>query len=96
MGLYRILNSSTHFDYSAINCVHRIALELLKIDSYTLDPHLIERTGQHSMNFQTSLILLEETIIRGDMTKIVGADQEEIGEQGDRKRGRLRKAGGLL
>lgn len=50
-------------------------MELLKIDGYTLDPQIIERTGQHSMNFQTSLILLEETLIRGNMNKIVGSEQ---------------------
>ena len=75
LGLHKILSSSKQFDYSAINCVHRIAMELLKIDGYTLDPQIIERTGQHSMNFQTSLILLEETLIRGNMNKIVGSDQ---------------------
>jgi len=73
LGLHKILSSSKQYDYSAINCVHRIAMELLKIDGYTLDPQIIQRTGEYSMNFQTSLILLEETLIRGDMTKIVGA-----------------------
>jgi DNA-dependent protein kinase catalytic subunit len=86
LGLHRILSSSKQYDYSAINCVHRIAMELLKIDSYTLDPQIIERTGQHSMNFQTSLILLEETLIRGDMSKIVGSEQQRIESRSRQKR----------
>ena len=50
-----------------MNCAHRIAMELLKIDGFTVDSAVIERTGQHSMSFQTSLILLEESIIRGKL-----------------------------
>ena len=40
-------------------------MELLKIDGFTCDADVIQRTGIHSMSFQTSLILLEETIING-------------------------------
>lgn len=48
-----------------INSMHRIAIELLKIDGFTIDASVIERTGRLSMSFQTSLLLLEETIIHG-------------------------------
>jgi hypothetical protein len=50
-----------------MNCAHRIAIELLKIDGFTIDSEIIERTGEHSMSFQTSLILLEESLIHGDL-----------------------------
>lgn len=40
-------------------------MELLKIDGFTMNSEVIGRTGEHSMSFQTSLILLEESIIRG-------------------------------
>lgn len=66
-GLKDILSSSKIYDYSMMSCTHRIAIELLKIDGFTIDPEVIERTGEHSMSFQTSLILLEETLIRGNM-----------------------------
>jgi hypothetical protein len=59
------LNSSILYDYGCINCMHRVGLELLKIDGFTLSAGIIQRTGQHSMSFQTSLVLLEETIIHG-------------------------------
>ena len=48
-----------------INSMHRIAIELLKIDGFTIDASVIELTGRSSMSFQTSLLLLEETIIYG-------------------------------
>ena len=48
-------------------------MELLKIDGFTLDADIIQRTGKHSMSFQTSIILLEETIIHGK-----GLDEEEV------------------
>ena len=66
-GLRSILSSSKLFDHSVISCAHRIATELLKIDGFVVDPEVIERTGEHSMSFQTSLILLEESLIRGNM-----------------------------
>ena len=31
-GIVNILVNSTKFDYGAINCMHRVAIELLKID----------------------------------------------------------------
>ena len=70
-GLRNILSTSKLYDYSVINCAHRIAIELLKIDGFTIDSAVIERTGEHSMSFQTSLILLEESLIRGDMKRAV-------------------------
>jgi hypothetical protein len=45
-------------------------MELLKIDGFTIDSAVIERTGEHSMSFQTSLILLEESLLRGDMATV--------------------------
>jgi hypothetical protein len=74
-GLKTILSTSKLYDYSVVNCIHRIAIELLKIDGFTLDSEVIERTGEHSMNFQTSLILLEESLIRGDMQQV--AEEQE-------------------
>ena len=68
-GLKNILSSSKLYDYSTMNCAHRIAMDLLKIDGFTIDSEVIERTGQHSMSFQTSLILLEESIIRGNLSQ---------------------------
>ena len=64
-GVKKVLNSSILYDYGCINCMHRVGLELLKIDGFTLTAGVIQRTGQHSMSFQTSLVLLEETIIHG-------------------------------
>lgn len=46
-----MLSTSKIFDYSMISCAHRIAIELLKIDGFTLDPQVVERTGEHSMSF---------------------------------------------
>jgi len=37
LGLKSILSSSKIFDYSTMNCCHRIAMELLKIDGFTID-----------------------------------------------------------
>lgn len=71
--MHNILKSSKQFDYSTINCVHRVAQQLLKTYGFTLDPAIIQRTGEYSMSFQTSLILLEETIIHGNMQNVVGA-----------------------
>jgi len=42
-------------------------MELLKIDGFMIDSSIIARTGEHSMSFQTSLILLEESLIRGNI-----------------------------
>jgi DNA-dependent protein kinase catalytic subunit len=78
-GLRAILDSSKLYDYSVINCAHRIAIELLKIDGFTIDSGVIERTGEHSMSFQTSLILLEESLIRGDLSS--GPDQERTNKR---------------
>jgi hypothetical protein len=58
-----ILAQSIKFDYGVINCMHRVAIELLKIDGFTVPADVIEKTGQHSMSFQTSINLLEETIL---------------------------------
>jgi hypothetical protein len=65
----RILASSIKFDYGIINCMHRIAIELLKIDGFSVEAEVIERTGRQSMSFYTSLLLLEETIIHGNSIK---------------------------
>jgi DNA-dependent protein kinase catalytic subunit len=70
-GLKNILSSSKIYDYSMVSCAHRIAMELLKIDGFMIDPSIIERTGEHSMSFQTSLILLEESLIRGEIQQPV-------------------------
>jgi DNA-dependent protein kinase catalytic subunit len=51
LGLTNILSSSKIFDYSTVNCCHRIAIELLKLDGFTIDSAIIERTGEHSMSF---------------------------------------------
>ena len=64
-GIKEILTQSIKFDYGAINCMHRVAIELLKIDKFTVDADIITRTGKHSMSFQTSLNLLEELILKG-------------------------------
>ncbi len=69
LGLKNILSSSKIFDYSTMNCAHRIAIELLKIDGFIIDADVIERTGERSMSFQTSLILLEESLIRGNFSE---------------------------
>lgn len=65
-GVAGILAQSIKFDYGVINTMHRIAIELLKIDGFSIDPEIIEKTGRSSMSFQTSLLLLEETVIFGN------------------------------
>ena len=60
------MQQSIKFDYGIINTTHRIAIELLKIDGFDLDPEVVERTGRSSMSFQTSLLLLEESILQSE------------------------------
>lgn len=64
-GVKSILKQSIDYDYGCINCLHRVSMELLKVDGFTVGADVIMRTGQHSMSFQTALVLLEETIIHG-------------------------------
>lgn len=45
--------------------MHKVSIELLKADQFTVDADVIARTGKHSMSFQTSLNLLEEMILHG-------------------------------
>ena len=33
-GVKKVLNDSLQYDYGCINCMHRIAMELLKIDGF--------------------------------------------------------------
>lgn len=40
-GVKRILNTSILYDYGCINCMHRVGLELLKIDGFTLSASVI-------------------------------------------------------
>ena len=47
----QILENSKIFDYSTINCLQRIGIEMLKIDGFIIDPELILKTGEASMNF---------------------------------------------
>mmetsp|Transcript_16446 Transcript_16446/g.25398 ORF Transcript_16446/g.25398 Transcript_16446/m.25398 type:complete len:136 (+) Transcript_16446:2301-2708(+) len=86
-GLIKILSSSQLYDYSTINCLHRIALELLKIDGFTIDSTVIQRTGQNSMSFQTSLLLLEESLIRGN----INPSEDEVSPQNSQIGNRRRK-----
>ena len=65
-GIKGILQQSIKFDYGIINTTHRIAIELLKIDGFDLDAEVVERTGRSSMSFQTSLLLLEESILNSE------------------------------
>jgi hypothetical protein len=51
VGIKGILQQSIKFDYGIINTMHRIAIELLKIDGLSIDPDVIERTGRSSMSF---------------------------------------------
>ena len=70
-GIKGILQQSIKFDYGIINTAHRISIELQKIDGFLLDPEVIERTGRPSMSFQTSLLLLEESLLPyNDTTQI--------------------------
>lgn len=48
--------------------MHKVSIELLKADRFTVDAEVIARTGKHSMSFQTSLNLLEEMILHGSHT----------------------------
>lgn len=64
-GVKQIMSKSILYEYGSMSCMHRIAMELLKVDGFQLDADVIQRTGKHSMSFQTSLALLEETILQG-------------------------------
>ena len=86
LGLHRILISSQVYDYAAMNCMHRIAQQLLKDHGFTLGAAVIQRTGEHSMSFQTSLILLEDSINHGDMRNIVGQESPSTRNDGRRRR----------
>ena len=83
-GVKTVLEASTKFDYGCINCMHRVAMELLKIDGFSLNAEVIQRTGQHSMSFQTSLALLEETIIHGQ--DVADHDYEVNSQQKSKRR----------
>ena len=50
-GIKGILQQSIKSDYGIVNTTHRIAIELLKIDGFQLDPAVIEKTGRLSMSF---------------------------------------------
>jgi DNA-dependent protein kinase catalytic subunit len=50
-GIANILVQSVKFDYGVVNCMHRVAIELLKIDQFSIDAEVIARTGKHSMSF---------------------------------------------
>jgi hypothetical protein len=50
-GVSDILVQSVKYDYGVINCMHRVAIELLKIDHFSIDAEVIARTGKHSMSF---------------------------------------------
>jgi len=45
--------------------MHRVGMELLKADGFTMSAETIQKTGHHSMSYQTALALIEESIIRG-------------------------------
>lgn len=40
-GVKVLLNSSIVYDYGCINCLHRLAMELLKIDGFTINAGII-------------------------------------------------------
>ncbi len=44
-GVKKVLDSSIVYDYGCINCMHRVALELLKVDGFSLSARTIQRTG---------------------------------------------------
>lgn len=44
-GVKKVLATSILYDYGCINCMHRVGLELLKIDGFTLSAGVIQRTG---------------------------------------------------
>ena len=45
VGIRMVLENSIVYDYGCMNCMHRIAMELLKIDGYSISADLIQRTG---------------------------------------------------
>ena len=78
-GVKEILSGSILYDHGAVNCMHRVAIELLKIDKFEVDPEVIARTGKHSMSFQTCHNLLEELILKEESESKNGEniDQEK-------------------
>lgn len=40
-GVKKVLNTSILYDYGCINCMHRVSLELLKIDGFTVSAGVI-------------------------------------------------------
>ena len=40
-GVKRLLSSSILYDYGCINCLHRLAMELLKVDGFTVNAEVI-------------------------------------------------------
>lgn len=50
-GVKQIMEGSIQYDYGAMTCMHRVAMELLKIDGFTIGADIIQRTGKHSMAF---------------------------------------------
>jgi hypothetical protein len=46
-----MLKASTKFDHGAINCLQRIAIELLKVDGFTMDANVVAHAGKNSMSF---------------------------------------------
>ncbi len=40
-GVKKVLNSSIKYDYGCINCMHRVAMELLKVDGFTVKANVI-------------------------------------------------------
>jgi|LauGreDrversion4_2_1035121.scaffolds.fasta_scaffold06558_8 hypothetical protein len=44
-GVKRVLGESNRYDYGCINCMHRVAMELLKVDGFTVNAAVIQRTG---------------------------------------------------
>lgn len=45
LGVKHMLESSIVYDYGCINCMHRVGMELLKIDGFTIEAEVIQRTG---------------------------------------------------
>jgi len=52
--------------------MHKVAIELLRADQFSVDAEVIARTGKHSMSFQTTLNLLEEMILHGSHAPLSG------------------------
>ena len=75
------MKSSVHYDYATMACMHRLAIDILKIDRFFVEPAIIQRTGNHSLSFQTAIVLLEESIIR------------EIGPDAGKMKGPVKKLG---